>query len=604
LTFLPSRRHAKETWSTQFAWCPKCLAETAYVRLHWHLPFVVCCEIHQCWLQNTCSRCGTPIIEIDVIHRQCGKCELKLDQADAVAIPPNDELLHLQSTLMSWFYGQSEMLPCGLPNAPPNILLYVLLGLRYAAQRAGNGWKFHHIPAQIPRPDLDIQDQRLLTTFERGCLYGTAYRALRNWPQGFFTFLDAYRQRPAVREHTGLRSEFGTLYYSWLMRLWKYPDFEFIQTAFNDYLVAHIPSFRIAFSQRIEDYPELWERLGYLDLAHAANFLGISPARLLGSIQKLHFTPYRAPDNTVWFSRQELAELKRQWKNHVTPPEAARLLGVNVEVIRALVVESLLRPVSTDTATKFQRNYIYRSSVRGLIQKLKKHTTILIGMQQEGVSLAEICLQSTSLGIGFSQIIKHICKGSLPAYHSSESLYPLNGLWFEAEAVADLSSQVKEEHEWMNLQETETCLGIGRKALRHLLKVGKLKPVSAFGSKKLFSRKDVLALQDQYTSTQQASTLLNIPTHFIVQLARHGVLTPLSGPGIDGHHQYIFDRIQLREWHEQNVLYREMKTLTPDTSALLRHLKAEQIEPLIKTPRVYIRSEVMKVIASMDINEE
>ncbi|MBK7919862.1 MAG: hypothetical protein IPJ94_27110 [Chloroflexi bacterium] len=86
---------------------------------------------------------------------------------------------------------------------------------------------------------------------------------------------DAYRRRPAAKEESGLRREFGVLYISWMMRFLKHPAFDFIQNAFNDYLVDRVPVYQIMDSSRIRAYPDLVDRFDFLDRKRATAYLNI-----------------------------------------------------------------------------------------------------------------------------------------------------------------------------------------------------------------------------------------------------------------------------------------------------------------------------------------
>jgi predicted DNA-binding transcriptional regulator AlpA len=598
LAFLPARP-SKDFYSRNFSWCPSCLAEARYVRFHWHFPGVACCELHRCWLLDCCPQCHTPVAVVDVINGCCGKCNFRLEQAATPPIPAGDRLLQWQATAMDWLYRQVKTLPFGLPDVPVNTLLWMLNGLRYAAQRAGNGWTFHHIPPNIPIPDLDIRELRRLTVFERGCLYATAFRGLQNWPHGLFAYLDAYRSRPGKKEETGLRREFGVLYISWLRRLWKHSSFEFIQEAFNDYLVARVPAFQVVDSSRTVRYPTLLQRVDYLNIYRSACYVGLSSSTIHRLIREGHLTVYRFEQSEgTWLSRHELDQLQRRWENHITTPEAARLLGVSIEVTRDLLKERLLQPVPASEGLKLQLVYLFRDSVAQLIQKLKVHTTIQPNAQQSGVSLTEVCLRNASVGLGFPQLLVRIGDGQLAAFHPNEMLFPLTDLWFPSEAVANLSRVVRAEHRWLNLQETERCLGIRRKALYSLLRTGLLQPVMDFGPKRFFSQTDVLALRDRYTSPHQAAALLNIPTDYLFRLVGHGSIVLLAGVGSS---HRAFDRYQLIAWRDEHILYREMKTLTSNVAALRRLLKEQGVHPVVTNPAVYLRKEVMTVLELMPV---
>ncbi len=601
LTFLPTRV-SKDFYSRSFSWCPRCLAEARYVRLHWHFPVVACCKIHHCWLLERCPQCQRVVVERDVIYGECEQCNFRLEDAPAPALDLTDTLLKLQSTAIHWFYGEPETLCLGLPDAPANTLMYVLLGLRYAAQRAGNGWLFHHIPSQIPIPDLDIREARNLTAFERGCLYATAFRGLQNWPDGFFAYLDAYRVRPGKKEDRGLRRELGVLHISWFGRLWKYPAFDFIQDAYNDYLVTRLPAYMVVDSSRVVSYPALLQRVEYLNIYRSARYVGLSTGTIQRLIREGHLNIYRFERSEGrWLSRQELDQLQQRWGGHITTPEAAHLLGVSIEVTRELLKECLIQPVPASEGLKLQLLYLSRDSLAALIQKLRVYTTIQPDTHQNGVSLLEVCRRNTSLALGFSQLLKRICAGLLPAYHPSETLFPLTDLWFPRKVVANLSRDVKEEHQWLNLQEAEQCLGIGRKSLYSLMRTGVLQSTMAFGPKQFFFRTDVLALRDRYTSLQQAATLLDIPTEYLFRLVRHGSIVCLFD---STRSRKVFDRYQLLAWRDEHILYREMKTLTSNIGLLTRLLKARGIRPLVTNPNVYSRKEVMAVLESMQTSPD
>jgi hypothetical protein len=165
LPLLP-RSLNRDFHSSRFAWCPHCLKEAQYVRLHWHLPFMTCCEKHQCWLLEDCPNCRYHLHEADIHAATCPNCHYPLPTALAPNIPVGDLLLRMQDVLLAWAYtGQTNDLP-GLEKIPPATLLRVLHGLRYSAQRAGQTWQFHYQASTIPVPELEIFKQRLLSPFD------------------------------------------------------------------------------------------------------------------------------------------------------------------------------------------------------------------------------------------------------------------------------------------------------------------------------------------------------------------------------------------------------------------------------------------------------
>lgn len=595
LVFGPSRG-SPDLYATQISWCPYCLAEAQYVRWHWHIPLVVSCDVHRCWLVERCPECNAPISDADAIHAHCSHCNFQLTDAIPIELPEQDLLLRQQSMVMNWLYGSLDISSYQLPDVPVATLVSVLLGLRYAAQCSGNGWHYHHIPPGIPLVDLSITERRHLTQFERGCLYATAFRGLMNWPHGFFAYLDAYRKRPGLdQKETGLRREFGGLHYSWFEHGWKHPAFDFIQTAFNDYLVERIPAHQIAFSSRASEYPDLVNRLDYVSVTQAARYVESSVHILSRLIKEGHLTPhYFTPGGRMMLSRREIDQLPQWWENHLTIPQVAQMLGITIDVTRILITTPLIEVVPDGAGKKWQFIYVYRNSIVAFIQRLRKHTTILADKQQRGLSMTDVCFRNASIGLGFSEIWQRVCDGKLNAYHPNETLFPLNDMWFEPEAVANISQTVKAEHDWINLTDTLLCLGIRRQVLDHFLEAGLLQPIKAFGPKQFFRRSEVEALRDRAVSSRQAAEMLNTSLATMLDLNRQGRFSPLSGPGINCHTHYVFDRHELLAWREKYIIRSELMQLV--STAPIKLLKKHHIVPVFRNPNVYLRKEVMAAI--------
>ena len=495
LTLAPLRPN-RDFFTPRFGWCPTCLREARYVRLHWHVPLVVGCALHACWLLEACPVCTAPIREAEVLRGRCSHCGLALDEARSVSFPLDDVLLTLQREILAWLY-HPEQSQLGLPHVPVGVLLRVLYGLRFAAQRAGDDWELHYVPVGIPKPDLYIFEQRSLTVVERGCLYAAAFRGLLEWPRGFHRFLDAYRTRPAPREKTGLRSEFGTLYISWLQHFWKHPTFDFIQQAFNDYLLEHLPVYQIVNTARVRDYPELLDRVSYLDLKQTAQYLGISVKGVYRLVEEGHLTAHRFPEDLlgVWFARDELEGCKRRWNQHLPFLAVVQQLGLSKRLTLELLHAQLLRRVPAQVGLKQQGIFVERDSLQTLLNNLKPVTTIR-SMPEQGIPLLLVCIRNGSVKMDLTHVLTRVLEGKLLAYHPNASLLPLTDLWFVPQAVQDLAYSVKMECDRFTKEEVRAYLSVSWRTLYALLAKGLLCPMMALGQKQFFSRQQVRTLHE------------------------------------------------------------------------------------------------------------
>ena len=72
---LVKRGRVNKGYGTRF--CPKCLEEDPepYFRKHWRLSFVTTCTQHNCFLQDTCPKCSTPVTPYKLQEKyDFGKC--------------------------------------------------------------------------------------------------------------------------------------------------------------------------------------------------------------------------------------------------------------------------------------------------------------------------------------------------------------------------------------------------------------------------------------------------------------------------------------------------------------------------------------------------
>ena len=587
----------RNCYTPRFAWCPACLAEERYVRLHWHIPFVACCLVHHCWLLEACPACQTRLKEPDILSGHCLGCHLCLERAVSIPVPTGDLLLRLTATVMGWLYGHLDTMPTKLPDVAAAVLLRVLQGLRSAVQRAGNAWDFHHIPKGTPVPNLDIVKQRYLTLFERGCLYATAFRGLLGWPHGFWAFLDAYRRRPAAKEASGLRREFGVLYISWIMRLWRHPAFDFIQAAFNDYLVNRVPVYQVMDSSRIRDYPDLPDRFDYLDRKRTTAYLDVCISTIQRLVAASHLTIHHFEGDTDgWFARAELDRLKQMWQKHWTWPQVVQRLGISLEAVQVLTEAGLLRVILIEEGIKEQKTYIDADSVCTLIRDLQKQTVIRMNNEQAGVLLRAVCIRHASVKMNTAQLLKRVLAGKLRAYHPSKTLFPLQALWFASTDVASLADVVKDEQNWFTKSEVKAYLGVGWPAVTHLIAAGFLHSDMNIGPKQFFRRSDVRAVRKRWIFGGEVARLLEVPASCIGFLVRKEILQAASKPVAKGKGCYIFDRDYFMSWRQAYILTPELRKLTPNLKALQRHLNRQGVKPIATFPKVYLRKGVMTVI--------
>jgi hypothetical protein len=102
-----------------------------------------------------------------------------------------------------------------------------------------HSWHYlYDAPSGVGSPFFPCSSKGDIIPAKSYILYATAFKAMVNWPQGFHGFLDAYRLRDGQLPSDYVRRDLGRLYSFWLKRAWGLPAFQFVQEAFDQYLLS------------------------------------------------------------------------------------------------------------------------------------------------------------------------------------------------------------------------------------------------------------------------------------------------------------------------------------------------------------------------------
>jgi hypothetical protein len=280
--------------------CPNCLAEECYQRLNWQLEIVTICLKHNCLLLDGCQNCQHKLSVSAVALGKCEHCQAALSAMQALGVGEETESLLFQSVIEDWLdesegdcavrIGSQTTLSirtnavkqAQLPGQTPAILLRVLTGLRQAVQCMNLDWPYYYQPQLMTKSktpglrgvDANGTHSPAGSTYSNHCEYLTAFRGLKDWPQGFYDFLDAYRQveyrlKPeSHKNHLGL----GILYNSWLGQKWKRSGYYWLQNSFEQYeLKQNELDYRYILMNSKRG--RVHKKLAYMTLEEAAIFL-------------------------------------------------------------------------------------------------------------------------------------------------------------------------------------------------------------------------------------------------------------------------------------------------------------------------------------------
>jgi hypothetical protein len=335
--------------------CPDCLQEGAYHRLVWIPVAVSACLRHQRVLVDRCPNCRASVTIRSVVDARCGTCQADLTQAPVIPIGA-DALGRLsQQVLQAWLMGTplpDNLSARALPDQPPAILYRVMDGLRFSILNVRPGWRhLHKIAGGPPRlPFPRVVAQQPLRPDQSYRLFATAFKALLNWPDGFFAFLQAYWRHGETQGASRPYAELGILYAQWLGKKWQPPAFQFVQDAFAEYLVNRYADSMSSLHPHWHCGQLAWaDHFAYATIEDAARLLHTSPEMVerLAWLGRLVFLGPQARfgSHHQFVRRVEVLTLQRKWHEALPLQEAACWLGMSADVVRELVAAGLLTRV-------------------------------------------------------------------------------------------------------------------------------------------------------------------------------------------------------------------------------------------------------------------
>lgn len=102
----PTERH-RHFYKSYVKYCPLCMSENYYHRLHWDFALVTTCEKHHVLLQERCSKCGGCISLLQFMQDRCG-CDSRISRHNNNNPVVNQYVLDAQNTLLQLFLGLQE----------------------------------------------------------------------------------------------------------------------------------------------------------------------------------------------------------------------------------------------------------------------------------------------------------------------------------------------------------------------------------------------------------------------------------------------------------------------------------------------------------------
>jgi hypothetical protein len=249
--------------------CPECLSESPYCRRVWEMSLVTTCPKHLRRLVDECPRCQKPISYIRASVCRCS-CEFDfralsappVSNAEAALSRRIHSLCDLNAGVPTNANGRSPVTALGLHEL---VSVVLFIASQHQGLSGATGKKI----------------ARGMRNAELHALYTKAYSVFEDWPSNYYEFLDWRRARErkgsAVRcgSKAGLGQDFGN-FYGGLYRFFSSDEYEFLRSAFGEYLVGRWEAMYVPSLSRWKNLPRMRGSNRYVSRSEARQLLGVN----------------------------------------------------------------------------------------------------------------------------------------------------------------------------------------------------------------------------------------------------------------------------------------------------------------------------------------
>jgi predicted site-specific integrase-resolvase len=181
------------------------------------------------------------------------------------------------------------------------------------------------------------------------------------------------------------------------------------------------------------------------------------------------------------------------------------------------------------------------------------------------INLTDASRQLFVVGLNAASILLCVAEGKLKAYQPTGQELRLGVLLFDRSDIQRYIQSMKTENCWIGREETTKILGVKDVTLTRWVRSGLISPTATYGHVQYFNQRAIVAFVAEHVTSEEAATILGVGRLTVQKWARLGRLPEacVSGPNIDEHHAYLFNKEKLIHWRHERLTFGE-------TSLILR----------------------------------
>jgi len=572
------RRHVRSINNSQY--CPSCLANGGYQRRSWQLNAVAACCRHKCLLVDKCAQCREYIKVSDLILGQCGKCRFNFVEAPTVSLAEDELGLCTQAVLYYWAKAGPHIW-LSLPNQPVRELYSIYATFRQLIFYVEQELSCLHPFPKLSKP-FDWQFPRVNNTAKHYVASTTAIKALMNWPNGLFQFLQQYSIRDGQSYTTNLQAHFGTLLTLERLELWQNDGYEFVYSALADYLAANWPASRIKKHPHFKEHPILSFKCAWMAINEASLELKVTDrtVKRLISIGLIRLKKETEFLKIKFLSREDIMTLKARWAQAIPLSDASAWLGLSENVILDLVEINLLTAVRGPKVDGSSIWQIRQADVEDLLEAVHSLGLRHYPNKTDLLDLVTTTQTLSVYGFNAAKVIQLAIQRQILGRCRVEQ--GLDQLVFSKRSVLTLLEQLRKEQEVVSTLKAAEEIGVKPEVIAIWIKSGLLKPLHKKGQVVYLKFEDVKSFRSEYVRTAEAKRILGVLDVTIQKWTRAGRLKPVSGPGVDSRGVYLYRRRDLLRLAPVSrlTLPQVAKRLNVTPSRVRSWVKAGRIQPV------------------------
>lgn len=525
--------------------CPHCLASRQCWLIGWEVLFADACAACGCWLVDTCSACTAQISwkRDRLLQCTCGKY---LVDEQACAAPA--AVVRLSQSLQSVAMGLR-------PSCTP-VLKGLSLGqcgrLIRLLGTYGND-NGHHLPQKVNHID-SLQVSWPITSM--------AAEILESWPAGLARLLENLRGHGNVEDQGKLAKAFRG-FYSALYKGFRDAEFDFVRTAFENYVAAHWTGAIGKRNRRLDE--SVLRNMSWIPANHACLVLDVSRRRLNDLIQEGHLQGEKrltaGHREFIVVKRSDVETLALTQDDGVSLLDASLRLGLKKQRLLALL--HIICPQAKKLGAQgcpwaIPVNWIERWE-----------TLLRTQVQAESIDATTVALGHLIRYWPWTgEQIGHLLVDIL-----TSEIVPA-GVLRSGKGVGTLVLHVHDLNHWFSGKQRVPCaeltipaialrIGVKQEVVYALVRSGLLQATPRKIGRRLEQRVKVTileAFEQRYILGRDIAQLLGRSPRAVAEFLVADGVRPVAGPGVDNCRQIVFQRDAICECFRRNGLEVQAQT--------------------------------------------